>query len=118
MDYVDFLFPHRNKLFIFLVLVIVFLIRWNYNVDTLDYQCVDGNCAFNGELERRVGFPFDTDRVYVNGTNHFNYFYDFNLAVDLGFWYLIACLLDFLRSTVKAQRVRKEIIEKVNFPDE
>lgn len=124
MDSVEFLFPRGRKLLLFLLLLIVFVVRWSDNVNTLNYQCDGQKCAYEGELLRHVGFPFNTYKVYVNQESHYNYFYDFNFVVDLGVWYLAACVLDFLLGTAMARKTEKAVLTKieknikVEYPDD
>ena len=123
MDSVDFFYPTTNKLLIYLLLVVIFLVRWSDNVNELDYQCLQvkdmdtgevmEKCSYTGELKRHVGFPLETYKVYVSKEVHYNYFYDFNFAADLGIWYVVACLLNFLLGTVGARKVEEKIVHKI-----
>ena len=115
MDEVEFFYPTGGKLFIYLLLILVFLVRWSDNVNTLDYQCAGGQCQYTGELLRHVGAPFETYKVYVSGDKHYNYFYDFNFAVDLGVWYLVACVLAFIvNHAAPAKNLEKKIARRLD----
>src|SRR3989338_4108465 len=113
MDEVEFLYPRSRKLLFYVALIIVFLIRWSDNVNTLEYQCVtsesgaETNCRYTGELRRHVGFPLETYKILVRGETRYNYFYDFNFAANLGLWYLVACILDHVFSLATAKKAKK-----------
>jgi len=111
MEEWKFFAPRRAKLMVFIVFLLVFVVRWSENINTLEMDCHGNQCTVSGELKRHVGFPFQTYKIVVNTDTHYNYFYDFNFFANFGFWYLAACFTDWvLNATGIKDAVRRKLI--------